>query len=61
MLRQEPKKTVNGYARRLKVHHSLISNTIAGRCNSRRVLRALLADGCPVELLGLPKDMRRAA
>jgi len=41
--------------------HTLISNTLAGRENSRRVLRVLLDAGCPARLLDLPKDMREAA
>lgn len=42
-------------------NHSLVSNTIAGRENNRRVLQWLVDKGCPVRYLDLPKDMRRAA
>lgn len=41
--------------------HSLVSDTIAGRKDNRKVLRFLLDRGCPVELLALPEDMKEAA
>ena len=48
-------------SRRLEVHHSLVQSTIAGKKNNRKVLRELVAVGCPVKFLGLPKDMQAAA
>ncbi|MDH5524481.1 MAG: hypothetical protein OEY01_10890 [Desulfobulbaceae bacterium] len=41
--------------------HTGISNTLAGRRHLRKVLRLLLAEGCPAELLALPEDMKKAA
>ena len=40
---------------------SLATNTIAGRRNSRKILRLLLDKGCPADILDLPKDMREVA
>lgn len=37
---------------------SIMSDTIHGRRNNRRALRALVAIGCPVKLLELPEDMK---
>ncbi|MEN8134290.1 MAG: XRE family transcriptional regulator [Thermodesulfobacteriota bacterium] len=42
-------------------NHGVVSNTIAGRKNNRKVLRLLVAKGCPVRYLALPDDMREAA
>jgi hypothetical protein len=39
--------------------HTGISNTLAGREHLRRVLRFLMDQGCPVELLDLPDNMER--
>jgi len=52
---------VNALARELGVHHSLVSATIHGRRNNRRVLHLLVERGCPVRYLALPADMREAA
>ncbi|WP_027366964.1 hypothetical protein [Desulfocurvibacter africanus] len=48
---------VNDVAAELGVHHSLVSHTIFGRKNSRRVLRALRDKGCPKQFLALPEDL----
>ncbi|MDH5297648.1 MAG: hypothetical protein OEV91_01360 [Desulfobulbaceae bacterium] len=41
--------------------HAVVSNTIAGRKNNRGVLQWLIDNGCPVEFMDLPADMRDAA
>lgn len=41
--------------------HVMVSNTINGKWNNRMVLRLLLNEGCPAELLHLPGDMMEAA
>lgn len=38
--------------------HAVVSRTIRGSANNRRVLRSLLEMGCPVGFLGLPEDMQ---
>ncbi|MEG6550181.1 XRE family transcriptional regulator [Desulfocurvibacter africanus] len=43
-------------ARELNVHHTLVSQTVSGTKNNRRVLKALLAKGCPKKWLALPQD-----
>lgn len=43
----------------LKCHHSLVSNTISGHEDNRRVLGYLLEKGCPAEWLALPADMQK--
>jgi len=43
------------------VNHGVVSDTIAGRRQNRRVLQHLLDAGCPEKFLDLPADMRRAA
>lgn len=44
-------------ARELGVGRSLVTCTIHGRKNNRRVLGYLLEKGCPTEILDLPEDM----
>ncbi|WP_353115374.1 hypothetical protein [Nitratidesulfovibrio sp.] len=44
-------------AEELGVNTSLVSSTIWGRRNNRRVLRKLLDLGCPARFLNLPDDM----
>lgn len=47
--------------RALQMHgHNLVSDTMAGRRDHRRVLKYLLDNGCPVEYLALPWDMESA-
>lgn len=43
-------------ARRIGVSRNLVSITINGRRNNRKVLHALLDQGCPADLLALPED-----
>ena len=42
-------------------NHGVVSNTIAGRKNNRKVLRLLVEKGCPRSYLALPDDMKKAA
>lgn len=46
-------------ARDLGVGKTLVSETISGKRNNRRVLRALLELGVPERLLALPDDLKR--
>lgn len=48
-------------ARELGVGRALVTCTIHGRKNNRRVLGYLLEKGCPPEILDLPEDMKDAA
>lgn len=48
---------MNDLAAELGVHPTLVSHTIFGRKNSRRVLRALRDKGCPRQFLALPEDL----
>jgi hypothetical protein len=60
MLRGHNIRTV---ANQLGVSHTLVSRTIRGEINNRKVLRALVSLGVPQRLLALPNDMqpRKAA
>lgn len=40
---------------------AIVSETLTGKRDHRKVLRYLLDQGCPAEYLALPKDMRDAA
>lgn len=42
-------------------NHGVVSNTIAGRKNNRKVLSLLVDKGCPRRFLDLPDDMKKAA
>jgi len=44
--------------RKAGITQSIMSETIHGRRNNRRALRALVDIGCPVKLLDLPEDMK---
>lgn len=44
----------------LGMHHCVVSDTIHGRRNNRRVLRWLRERGCPARYLALPEDMKAA-
>lgn len=44
-------------ARKLGVDHSLVSRTVSGVMNNRRVLAYLRELGCPTDDLSLPADM----
>lgn len=48
-------------ARDLGVTHPIVSRTVRGMMNNRRVLRALLEHGVPARYLALPDDMQGAA
>lgn len=62
MKRANPKLTVAKIQRVLGFqNHGVVSDTIAGRRQNRRVLQYLLSTGCPARYLDLPKDMREAA
>ncbi|MBU1002758.1 MAG: XRE family transcriptional regulator [Proteobacteria bacterium] len=41
--------------------HAVVSRTIRGSVNNRKVLRALKDLGCPEAYLALPKDMKEEA
>lgn len=45
-------------ARKAGITQSIMSETIHGKRNNRRALRALMDIGCPVKLLALPEDMK---
>jgi len=51
------KLEVSHVAKDLGVHPSLVSHTIFGRKNARRVLRYLRDKGCPRAYLALPQDL----
>ena len=42
-------------------NHGVVSHTIAGRKNNRKVLKLLVDKGCPCRFLALPDDMKKAA
>ncbi len=48
-------------ARMLGVGRGLVTCTIHGRKNNRRVLRYMLEAGCPPEILDLPEDLSGGA
>jgi len=39
--------------------HNLVSETMTGKRNNRRVLQYLVKRGCPVEYLDIPEKMRK--
>ena len=39
-------------------NHNLVSETLTGKRNNRRVLQYLVERGCPVEYLALPKGIK---
>ena len=45
-------------AEELAVHPTVVSQTIRGIMNNRKVLTKLQNLGCPLDILSLPKDMR---
>lgn len=60
MLRREI--TVSGMCEDLGYKtNAVISNTLAGREDNRKVLGYWLKKGCPKKYLGLPKDMKGEA
>ena len=50
--------TMKTLAKEIGVTHALVSRTISGHINNRRVLRALLDLGVPSRFLDLPTAMR---
>lgn len=42
----------------LGIHHGIVSATIRGTRNTRRVLKWLLDKGCPAAIISLPDDMK---
>lgn len=44
-------------ARKAGLAQSVVTETVHGRRNTRRVLRVLLELGCPTDILSLPEDM----
>lgn len=44
-------------AAELGISCTLVSDTIRGRRNNRRVLRILVERGCPITFLSLPSDV----
>ena len=53
--------TMRDIATEAKINHALVVRTINGDLSNRRVLRQMMAMGCPVKLLALPSDMQVAA
>ena len=49
--------TPTGLAAELGVHYTLVSQTVSGTKNNRRVLKALRDKGCPVKWLALPLEL----
>lgn len=41
--------------------HCVVSNTLCGRVDNRKVLIYLLEKGCPAKFLALPEGMKEAA
>lgn len=50
--------SVSEVARLAGVSRPIVSETVHGRRNNRKALRALLHVGCPGRLLALPEDMK---
>lgn len=53
--------TYTQIAKEVGLSDPLVSLTISGHRNTRRVLRWLIENGCPAELLALPSDMQKVA
>ena len=49
--------TLTEMAKALEITAGIVSSTIRGTRNTRRVLSYLLEKGCPAEILSLPEDM----
>lgn len=50
--------TMMDIANELGFSHSVVSRTVKGTLNNRKVLARLREIGCPTKYLGLPKDMQ---
>ncbi len=55
------KISVTSIAESIAITPSLVSHTIRGRKNNRRVLKKLVDLGCPQEYLSLPIDLEKQA
>jgi len=53
--------SVNSIAKSISITPSMVSHTIRGRKNNRRVLKKLVDLGCPQEYLSLPVDLEKQA
>ncbi|MBF0611975.1 MAG: hypothetical protein HQL55_12715 [Magnetococcales bacterium] len=49
--------TGSSIAKQLQLSNAIVSATIAGFRNNRKVLKSLVASGCPNHFLALPNDM----
>lgn len=54
----ERRISVSDVARSAGISRSMVSETIHGRRNNRKALRALIEVGCPEKLLSLPEDLQ---
>lgn len=50
--------TVTEIAKELEISKPVVTNTIHGYANNKKVLRLLLGRGCPREVLDLPDQFR---
>jgi len=50
--------TLTEMAKALEITAGIVSSTIRGTRNTRRVLQWLVKEGCPAEILSLPKDLK---
>lgn len=48
---------VNSIAMSIGITPSMVSSTIRGRKNNRRILQKLVEMGCPKDILSLPDDL----
>lgn len=53
--------TVTEIGKNVGKNQTVVSNTLAGRRNDRKVLQFFLDKGCPGKYLDLPRDMKEAA
>lgn len=53
--------TVNSIAKSVGITPSMVSSTIRGRKNNRRILQKLVEMGCPEDILSLPADLNSKA
>jgi len=53
--------TLAEIARQVKISPTLVTATINGHRNNRKVLRYLVQCKCPRRILDLPEDMKRTA
>ena len=52
--------TLTEMAKALEINAGIVSATIRGTRNTRRVLRYLLENECPADILSLPDDLQSA-